>query len=273
MKVRLLLVTFCSYCLATSSCDEGWTPFETPDTDADADTDADTDADADSDADTDADTDAGPSLGRLLVTDQWGVPAFGTGVESVFSDIFISAEPMLYLVNDREQCVVALSGNAPDFSASAGTFCALTPGFVLRGWAKHRAEDHIVDANGAQIVSGSGERWPLPETVAQPTGLASDGEALWIADGGHNSLLRFVLGSSSARTIECAGDQVLSVTWDGSLLWVLDDDRLRGLDRDGVIRQIYSLDVELSGISYRDGVFYGSARESSTIYRLVAESP
>lgn len=269
----LSLFICCACCGVTPSCGEGWTPYAAGDGDAgDGDGDGDADGDGDGDVDADDGRDSEAALARLVVRERWEIPAFGTGVDSVFSDVYLSPEPRIYLVNDREQCEVAVVAGAPDFSGSAGTFCALTPGFVLRGWTTHESQDHIVDAEGRQIVSGTGERWPLPDSIVEPTGLASDGEALWVADGRRRVLTRVTPGGDDVRSLSCPGDQTRSVSWDGSLLWVLDEDRVRLIGRDGVVRSVYELELDLSGLTIREGRIFGVARDASTIYRLDVES-
>lgn len=260
-----LLPFVCLFTLFSCECDHSSTAR---DGDGDIDGTDDTDIDAADDTDIDAAGDADLPMARLVVVQDWEVPAFRTGAPSIFTDIFLSAEPRFYLISDQQQCEVVLSGNAPSFEASSGTFCALTPGFVLRGWTVHGAEDHIVDSEGRQIVSGSGSRWPLPPAVGTPVGLASDGDALWVADGDNCALHRLELGSTDSRRIACPGGGLRSVSWDGTDLWVLDEHRVHVIDRDGTIRRVLELGVDLSGITVREGRIYGSQRNGETIFRF-----
>jgi hypothetical protein len=157
----------------------------------------DTSADGDSDTDSDSSTGSSSVSGcdssvgdgtTLQAETQFDIPSYRTGAPSVFTDVFVSEEPRLYLVSDKQQCDIVMQNNQPVFTGS-GSFCALTPGYVLRGWAKQGGEDHIVDAQSMSVISGNGaDAYSLLPHISEPSGLTSDGTILGISDSASSRL-------------------------------------------------------------------------------------
>ena len=104
-------------------------------------------------SDTQAGTDTGTGAETLVLEQTWEVPDFKTGVPSVFTDLYVAPGPMLFLVNDGENCEIHFAAGAPNFSPPS--FCARSrPGYRLRGYTHHQGKDHVLNDLGRAIVAG-----------------------------------------------------------------------------------------------------------------------
>ena len=244
---------------------QSWSPCACGDADVDVDLDGDSDSDADADADTDTDTDTGDW--PLVAAASWEVPVFGTGVDSVFTDLFVPSASKLYLINDGQHCDVVVAGGTPSFASP--TFCAASqPGWTLRGWAAHGGTDFVVNQQTRTITSGRGADLPLPADLVDPSGLASDGARFWVSDAGSGVLFGVDPSGGAVTRLVLPGDRADSVSWDGERLWVLDRRSVHLLDRAGRRVGGYTLDVSLSGISVRGTAAWGAGAGTDRIYRF-----
>ena len=242
--------------------------------DSDSNSDTDVDTDVDSDSDTEPDNGCGSDAGDgeiLTAAASWEFPAFTTGSPSIFTDVYVSPEPRLYFVNSDQQCEIALVGNAPDFGSGAGSFCALTPGYELRGWARHGGVDHIADAVSHSIVSGTGgDTYPMPSDLLDPAGLASDGIRFWIPDNATNTLRGILPSGDTPSTLGGPGSNVTSVSFDGQHLWVLTGSTVVEITLQGTTCRTLQLDTTLAGFSIQPstGQAWGVALSTNTVYRF-----
>jgi hypothetical protein len=204
----------------------------------------------------------------LAVVESWEIPTYGTGAPSVFTDLYVSDEPKLYLVNDQQDCEIALVGGAPDFDGS-GSFCALTPGFRLRGWTRFQAVDYIVDVESRSIVPGdSSGSIALPKNLQGPSGLASDPGQFWVSDGAGNRLVAISPEGVVVAQFGGPGPSTESVTWDGDQLWVLAGGQVVEMTAGGTVCRSMSLDVTLAGFSVQGTSGWGVDRHDERLYRF-----
>jgi hypothetical protein len=189
----------------------------------------------------------------LTVQAQWKIPSYATGAPSVFTDLYVSGQQRLFLVNDQQQCEIALVGGAPDFDGS-GSFCALTQGFSLRGWTRLGGIDHVVDADSRAILSGNGEdSYPLPAALGNPSGLACDGERFWISDEAGSALWVVDPGGEPPFSRQAPAGGAAGVGFDGKQLWVLLGRDVVETALDGSLCRSLSLGEQLSGFSVEPG--------------------
>lgn len=209
---------------------------------------------------------------NLELIEEISIPSYGTGAPSVFSDLHIADDSTLFLVSDQQQCEIALVKGSPAFS-SEKSFCALTPGYVLRGWSRKQGGDFIVDAASRTVVPGKGAAGssplPLPERLFSPSGLATDGLRFFASDDVGRALWILQDGGPPQEFATTSGGPTNSVTYDGLRIWVLRGQDLIELGEQGQECRSFTLDKILSGFAWSPGrcEALATSRDSETLYR------
>jgi hypothetical protein len=200
------------------------------------------------------------------------IPSYGTGAPSVFSDLHIADDSTLFLVSEEQQCEIALEENIPLFS-SQKSFCALTPGAILRGWSRIQGGDFIVDASSRTVVPGKGATGyaplPLPDRLLSPSGLATDGLRFFASDDVGTGLWILQDGVPPRELVITSPGPANSVTHDGRRIWLLRGQDLIELGEQGQECRSFALPQALSGFAWSPGrcEALGTSRDKAMLYR------
>ena len=95
-----------------------------------------------------------------------------------------------------------------------------------------------------------------------------DGQYFWVADSEGNALFRIDPNGGPPVKLSGPGETVNSVSWDGENLWLLDGLNLVQIDQSGNAQLIYTLEVELSGVSVQGKLAFGTGQSTNHLYRF-----
>lgn len=208
--------------------------------------------------------------GELAIGAMFPVPIFNSNAPTAFTDICFDKQ--------TRKLALCSNGGYGEFPIINGKvqfgppgFIATTGNFIIRGYTNTPAGLAAVDNRGRFVFWGKSGRIPLPVDVGDISGMAWDGNRLWIARQLPAQLFAFRLETGNTlvldRTVNFSFPVLQSVTFHDNTLWVTDGSHIFRLNNQQQIAGQWTIPRPVSGFCFADGALFTVSLDGHTIYR------